>query len=208
VERGFDFLGQNVRRYPNGELLIKPSKKNVKVFLDGIRKIIKARLGLSAAELIDWLSPKIRVGPAITGTWPMKPTSKNAKGITWRTRFGVLDHFVFLFLQRGFCPACNLKMTRITGWRLHYRVPRVKGGSPRQKTAFCFIQSVTTGFTANVFSYHIRVSLKEAFEGPEPDDGKLSRPVLRGPDPTMGAGYSVNGARLSTKGRSKSAPQE
>jgi len=34
------------------------------------------------------------------------------------------------FLQRGFCPVCNLKITRITGWRLHYRVPRVKGGSP------------------------------------------------------------------------------
>jgi RNA-directed DNA polymerase len=60
VEQGFDFLGQNVRKYPNGKLLIKPSKKNVKTFLDGIRKIIKTALGLSAAELIDWLNPKIR----------------------------------------------------------------------------------------------------------------------------------------------------
>jgi len=59
-------------------------------------------------------------------------------------------------------------------------VPRV------QKTAFCCIQSATTGFTANAFPYHIRVSLKEAFEGPEPDDGKLSRPVLRGPAPSNG----------------------
>src|SRR5207302_8932019 len=59
VEQGFDFLGQNVRKYPNGKLLIKPSKKNVKVFLDGIRKIIKASFGLSSAELIDWLNPKI-----------------------------------------------------------------------------------------------------------------------------------------------------
>ena len=50
VETGFDFLGQNVRKYPNGKLLIKPSKKNVKTFLDGIRKIIKAGLGLSAAD--------------------------------------------------------------------------------------------------------------------------------------------------------------
>src|SRR6202011_768597 len=37
VEHGFDFLGQSVRRYPNGKLLIKPSKKNVGTFLDGIR---------------------------------------------------------------------------------------------------------------------------------------------------------------------------
>src|SRR6266566_4630254 len=62
-----------------------------------------------------------------------------------------------------------------------------------QITAFCFIQSATTGFTANVFSYPYRVSLKEAFEGPEPDDGKLSRPVLRGPAPSNG-GWLLGGA--------------
>ena len=60
VEHGFDFLGQNVRRYPNGKLLIKPSKKNVKTFLDGIRRTIKAAHGMSAADLIDQLNPKIR----------------------------------------------------------------------------------------------------------------------------------------------------
>src|SRR5580658_6606567 len=60
VERGFDFLGQNVRRYPNGKLLIKPSKKNIKTFLDGIRETIKAALGKSAADLINELNPKIR----------------------------------------------------------------------------------------------------------------------------------------------------
>jgi len=27
VEKGFDFLGQNVRKYPKGKLLIKPSKR-------------------------------------------------------------------------------------------------------------------------------------------------------------------------------------
>jgi len=59
VEQGFDFLGQNVRRYPNGKLLIKPSKKNVKTFLNGIRKTIKAA-GSTAADLINRLNPKIR----------------------------------------------------------------------------------------------------------------------------------------------------
>src|SRR6202011_185658 len=59
VEKGFDFLGQNVRKYPNGKLLIKPSKKNTKTFLDGIRGTIKAALGMSAADLIRWLNPKI-----------------------------------------------------------------------------------------------------------------------------------------------------
>src|SRR6266513_798748 len=60
VEKGFDFLGQNVRRYPSGKLLIKPSKKNVKTFLDGVRRTIKAARGSSAADLIKELNPKIR----------------------------------------------------------------------------------------------------------------------------------------------------
>ena len=60
VEKGFDFLGQNVRRYPNGKLLIKPSKKNLKTFLDGIRQTIRNARGMSAADLIDLLNPKIR----------------------------------------------------------------------------------------------------------------------------------------------------
>jgi 5-methylcytosine-specific restriction endonuclease McrA len=31
--------------------------------------------------------------------------------------------------RRGLCPVCQLRITRITGWRLRYRVPRLKGGS-------------------------------------------------------------------------------
>jgi RNA-directed DNA polymerase len=37
IEDGFDFLGQQVRKY-HGKLLIKPSKKNIHTFLEGIRK--------------------------------------------------------------------------------------------------------------------------------------------------------------------------
>ena len=217
VEQGFDFLGQNVRKYPNGKLLIKPSKRNVKVFLDGIRKIIKAGLGLSAAELINWLNPKIwgwanyhrhvvskrafqRVDNAIFislwqwarrrhqrkspvwlkkkyferqghNNWRFFGESCDKEGIPHKVRLLFAsrtpiqrhvkvkseanpydpayetyfekregDHMVgtfrgtrslrFLwFLQRGLCPVCNIKITRITGWRLHYCVPRVKGGS-------------------------------------------------------------------------------
>ena len=38
-----------------------------------------------------------------------------------------------------------------------------------------------TGFIVSVFPFRNRVSLKEAFEGLELGEGKLSRPVLRGP---------------------------
>jgi hypothetical protein len=39
-----------------------------------------------------------------------------------------------------------------------------------------------TGFIVSVFPFRNRVSSKEAFEVLELGEGKLSRPVLRGPD--------------------------
>src|SRR5450755_5154361 len=217
VEKGFDFLGQNVRRYPNGKLLIKPSKKNVKTFLDGIRRTIKAAHGVSAADLIDQLNPKIRgwanyhrhvvskrtfgrVDHSIFSNlsqWarrrhPNKPPrwiklkyferrrdrdrvffgetcddegrpkkvwlfhaqstpikrqvkvkgEANPYDPTYEAYFAEREgaHMLETFRgistlrylwqeQRGLCTLCNTKITRITGWRLHYCVPRVKGGS-------------------------------------------------------------------------------
>jgi len=217
VEKGFDFLGQNVRKYPNGKLLIKPSKKNIKTFLDGIRGNIKAALGMSAADLIDWLNPKIRGWanyhrhvvskrvfsrvdhsifirlwqwarrrhPNKSSRWLKRKYFEQQGGNNW-SFFGEScdddgkphkvrlllasstpiqrhvkiksaanpydmayatyfekreeDHMAETFrgtrtlrflwkFQRGSCPVCNTKITRITGWRLHHCVPRALGGS-------------------------------------------------------------------------------
>ena len=38
---GFDFLGQHVRRYPNGKLLIKPSRKSIRSLLVRVKEIIR-----------------------------------------------------------------------------------------------------------------------------------------------------------------------
>jgi RNA-directed DNA polymerase len=217
VEHGFDFLGQNMRRYPNGKLLTKPSKKNVGTFLKGIRRTIKAAHGVSAADLIDQLNPKIRgwanyhrhvVSKRIFGRvdhtlfsslwqWARKrhpnksprwikpkyferrrdrdwsffgetcddegrptrvrlyyakstPIKRHVKvkgeanpyDPTYETYFEeregahMLETFrgtrtlrYLWYEQRGLCPQCSTKITRITGWRLHYCVPRVMGGS-------------------------------------------------------------------------------
>jgi len=59
IEAGFDFLGQNVRKY-NGKLLIKPSKKSVKRFLAKVRKLIRANRLASAGQVIAILNPVIR----------------------------------------------------------------------------------------------------------------------------------------------------
>ena len=88
VEKGFDFLGQNVRRYPDGKLRIKPSKKNVKTFLVGIRATIKAGLGMSAADLIDQLNPKIR-------GW----ANYHRHGVS-KSTFTHVDHSIFHSLWR------------------------------------------------------------------------------------------------------------
>jgi len=217
VEKGFDFLGQNVRKYPNGKLLIKPSKKNIKTFLDGIRGNIKAALGMSAADLIGWLNPKIRGWanyhrhvvskrvfsrvdhsifirlwqwarrrhPNKSSRWLKRKYFEQQGGNNW-SFFGEScdddgkphkvrlllasstpiqrhvkiksaanpydmayepyfekreeDHMAETFrgtrtlrflwkFQRGSCPVCNTKITRITGWRLHHCVPRALGGS-------------------------------------------------------------------------------
>jgi RNA-directed DNA polymerase len=88
MEKGFDFLGQNVRKYPNGKLLIKPSKKNIKTFLDGIRGNIKAALGMSAADLIGWLNPKIR-------GW-----ANYHRHVVSKRVFSRVDHSIFICLWR------------------------------------------------------------------------------------------------------------
>ena len=277
VEKGFDFLGQNVRKYPNGKLLIKPSKKNVKLFLDGIRKTIKVALGMSAAELIDWLNPKIRgwanyhrhvvskrvfqrVDYAIFNSlwqwarrrhpkkspgwlkqkyfeqfggrnWAFYGESCDEEGKSHRVRvllasrtpiqlhvkvkaeanpYDPADETYFekreghhmaesfrgtrtlrflWYYQRGLCPLCNTKVTRITGWRLHYCVPRVLGGS--------------TGIDNRVLVHpecHDRVHRQRLFVSPprlpeRGDDGKPSRPVLRGPTPSNG-GWLLGDRRL------------
>jgi RNA-directed DNA polymerase len=86
VEKGFDFLGQNVRRYPNGKLRITPSKKNVKTFLDGIRQTIKDAGGMSAAALIEQLNPKIR-------GW-----ANYHRHVVSKRTFGRVDHSIFFSL--------------------------------------------------------------------------------------------------------------
>jgi RNA-directed DNA polymerase len=217
VTSGFNFLGQHVRRYPNGKLLIKPSKKSIKIFLAGIRRTIKAALGVTAADLIEELNPRIRGWAnyhrhAVSkstfhrvdhdifyGLWqwarrrhPNKPTRwlkqkyfERYRGRDWfffgetcdeggrlrkvwlllASRIPIQRHIkvrgevnpydpayetylekregdhmrdtfrgthTLRYLwqeQRGLCPVCNLRITRITGWRLHHCVPLVSGGS-------------------------------------------------------------------------------
>jgi len=59
IDEGFDFLGQNIRKY-DGKLLIKPSKANVATFLGKVRAAIKGNKAVNQQELIRLLNPMIR----------------------------------------------------------------------------------------------------------------------------------------------------
>jgi RNA-directed DNA polymerase len=59
IENGFDFLGQNVRRYGT-KILSKPSRRNVQAFLTRIREMISEQGGSqTAGELIVQLNRQI-----------------------------------------------------------------------------------------------------------------------------------------------------
>jgi len=87
IDKGFDFLGFNVRKY-NGKLLIKPSKKNVLAFLDSIRTIIKKNATAKTENLIYLLNPKIR-------GW----ANYYRNAVSSKT-FATVDHMIFQAIRR------------------------------------------------------------------------------------------------------------
>jgi RNA-directed DNA polymerase len=59
VDMGFDFLGQNVRKY-RGKLLIMPSRRSVRAFLGKVREVIRKCRTAATADLLLLLNPMIR----------------------------------------------------------------------------------------------------------------------------------------------------
>lgn len=115
IEDGFDFLGQNVRKY-NGKLLIKPSKQSVQEFLAKVRGIIKANPGSSAGQLIVQLNLLIR-------GW-----ANYHRHVVSKKVFKQVDHAIFQALWRWANPVCGEKLTEETEWERHHIVQRVHGG--------------------------------------------------------------------------------
>lgn len=218
IADGFDFLGQNVRKY-KGKVIIKPSGKNVKAFLDKVRQVIRANKQATAGHLICQLNPIIRgwanyhrhsaskqtfskVDDAIyqslwqwakrrhprkshrwikekyfhtignrkwvfsgqvkdkagksrqiqlfyAHTVPIKRHTKikgaaNPYDPAWKSYFeqrqGVEmeenlkggQQLLYLWKeQRGICPICKQKITKLTGWHNHHIVWRVNGGEDK-----------------------------------------------------------------------------
>ena len=60
LTQGFDFLGWNFRRYPNGKLLIKPSKAAIRKHRERLADETRALRGSNAGAVIATLNPIIR----------------------------------------------------------------------------------------------------------------------------------------------------
>ena len=59
IEQGFDFLGQNIRKY-NNKLIIKPAKANIESFKVKVNAVIRKGRGWNVETLIGNLNPVIR----------------------------------------------------------------------------------------------------------------------------------------------------
>jgi len=59
ITEGFDFLGQNIRMYSGGRLLIRPSKEAIRSVKEKLKAIIVKHRGSQAAVLIRNLNPVI-----------------------------------------------------------------------------------------------------------------------------------------------------
>ena len=60
VTDGFGFLGFNLRRYPNGKLLIKPGATAIKRFRDRLAKEFRALRGSNVAAVLAKIAPIVR----------------------------------------------------------------------------------------------------------------------------------------------------
>jgi RNA-directed DNA polymerase len=60
IERGFDFLGQNIRKY-NGKLLIKPTRNAVQGLMANVRQILKTYSGGDHWAMITRLNRTIYI---------------------------------------------------------------------------------------------------------------------------------------------------
>jgi RNA-directed DNA polymerase len=101
IEEGFDFLGQNVRRYRSGKVLTKPSTRSVKTFLSEIQETIDRSGSQTAGEMIRRLNQQIK-------GWTMYHRYAASK----RT-FTYVDHRIFRMVWR-WCRRRHPKKSR--GW--------------------------------------------------------------------------------------------
>jgi len=118
--------------------------------------------------------------PRTPATPPVRPTSSNVKGLKCVTHSEVLVYFAFSGKTNA-AAAFSARKESPGSWVGDFTIAASVWWvvSPALRTAFYFIRIAMTGLTANTFLSRNRVSPKEAFEGLELCEGKLSCTGLR-----------------------------
>jgi RNA-directed DNA polymerase len=60
LDDGFDFLGQTIRRYHDGTVLLKPSRRSVRTLLGNIQETIDGAGGWTAGQVIERLNQQLK----------------------------------------------------------------------------------------------------------------------------------------------------
>ena len=88
IHDGFDFLGWNFRKYNNNKLIIKPSKKSIKKFLNKIRETVK-QYSMAKQEVLI-----VKLNQIIIG-W-----TNYHQPVCAKETFNKIDHIIFQILQK------------------------------------------------------------------------------------------------------------
>ncbi|GAC1503942.1 MAG: group II intron reverse transcriptase/maturase [Pseudarthrobacter sp.] len=94
LSQGADFLGFNIRRYPCGKLLIKPSTAAIKRHMTRIKATVKAQRGANASAVIRALNPIIRGWAAYYRTVVSSEVFHTLDRYVWKLtyRWALLTH--------------------------------------------------------------------------------------------------------------------
>jgi RNA-directed DNA polymerase len=84
IEQGFDFLGQNTRKY-GGRLLTKPSRKNLHAFLEKVRIVIRQNRAAKQENLIWVLNPIVRGWANYHRHIVATPAFRKAEMVLWHS---------------------------------------------------------------------------------------------------------------------------
>ncbi|MCH0573464.1 hypothetical protein I3F60_30285 [Streptomyces sp. MUM 136J] len=85
LAEGFDFLGFNIRHYPSGKLLIKPSAAAIKRFRARLRSEVRALYGANGLAVIAKLNPILRGWAAYYRTVVSKQVFSSIDDTLWWT---------------------------------------------------------------------------------------------------------------------------
>ncbi len=209
IEQGFDFLGQNLRKY-GGKLLIKPSKKNLHAFMEKVRGEIRSNRATKQEHLIGQLNPVIR-------GWAYYHRHIEAGSTFWKVK-NDLWHLLWRWAKRRhpnknsawianrywhWSAGCSWCFATVTGSNAQrsrsYEVRLVNPSDipikryvkvqsdanpfdPRWRRLLRVSQEVQVSSQSSSFIVRVfyRLRSRGAYTRLEPDDGKPSSPVLRG----------------------------